>query len=251
MVGSAEEAAGLIRERLGPDARVLSVRPSPPKASAGSGRSPRSRSSPRSSRRPPAAREPARARGPRRPAARPRPRPGPAPSAAREPPALSELLRRSGLTEMALGRLQAVAELAELDGRPAPPGPGRDRPAPAARGRAPRPGPAADPGRLPRHPRGRPHHRALQMARPRGLPPGPARPRRHGRIRPAQSPRPASGLLRGARGARGPLSRDHPAGVPGGFVYFDLPGISLRNPADNAAMADFSPGSRSSSGSWS
>ena len=27
--------------------------------------------------------------------------------------------------------------------------------------------------------------------------------------------------------------------TPGGFVYFDLPGISLRTPADNAALADF------------
>lgn len=27
--------------------------------------------------------------------------------------------------------------------------------------------------------------------------------------------------------------------TPGGFVYFDLPGISLRNPAANTAMADF------------
>ena len=27
--------------------------------------------------------------------------------------------------------------------------------------------------------------------------------------------------------------------TPGGFVYFDLPGISLRNPGDNAALADF------------
>ena len=30
----------------------------------------------------------------------------------------------------------------------------------------------------------------------------------------------------------------HPA-TPGGFVYFDLPGISLRNPGDNAALAAF------------
>jgi flagellar biosynthesis protein FlhF len=29
------------------------------------------------------------------------------------------------------------------------------------------------------------------------------------------------------------------AAVPGGFVYFDLPGISLRDPAENAAIADF------------
>lgn len=27
--------------------------------------------------------------------------------------------------------------------------------------------------------------------------------------------------------------------TPGGFVYFDLPGLSLRNPAENAAIADF------------
>lgn len=27
--------------------------------------------------------------------------------------------------------------------------------------------------------------------------------------------------------------------TPGGFVYFDLPGLSLRNPADNAAIAEF------------
>lgn len=27
--------------------------------------------------------------------------------------------------------------------------------------------------------------------------------------------------------------------TPGGFVYFDLPGLSLRNPADNAAISDF------------
>ncbi len=30
----------------------------------------------------------------------------------------------------------------------------------------------------------------------------------------------------------------HPA-TPGGFVYFDLPGLSLRDPAANAALADF------------
>ena len=30
----------------------------------------------------------------------------------------------------------------------------------------------------------------------------------------------------------------HPA-IPGGFVYFDLPALSLRDPAENAAMADF------------
>jgi flagellar biosynthesis protein FlhF len=37
--------------------------------------------------------------------------------------------------------------------------------------------------------------------------------------------------------ARFPASTE--VAVPGGFVYFDLPGISLKNPADNAAMARF------------
>ena len=149
--------------------------------------------------------------------------PPPAPAPADEPPdelppeteraellatiaALEAISRRTSWDERRLR--MARAELAELDGSPAPPPPAgrlpRRRPRPRPRGRLPRRRPRPRPrGRLPRR-RPRP--------RPRGRPPAAPRPRPRGRLPRRRPPVPPDGMsCRSARVAAGrwsPRSRD-------------------------------------------
>jgi flagellar biosynthesis protein FlhF len=239
VVRAADEAATLIRERLGPNARVLSVRTV---SATGFGRlwcAPRLEVIARIDAPPPVA-EPA------LPAAASAP--APAPTAAARPivrprppraKSLATLLRCSGLSELALGRLQAAPDWDELQTAPlhrALVGAGRhlrreaerrEEPAPLTRAAffgAPGVGRTTAlckwlgtevfrRGRLG-------HVVTVEFDRPN--PPGPL---------------PVFCEALGVPVAHFPAAT-RPA-VAGGFVYFDLPGLSTRDPAENAALADF------------
>jgi len=113
VVSTAAEAAAVIRDRLGPEARVLSVRTVPAAGLRRLWSSPRieviAQSSPASPAATPEPESPealpvapqARAQGARRPA-----------------PSLAQLLRRSGLSEMALARLQMAPYWTDLAAAP-------------------------------------------------------------------------------------------------------------------------------------
>ncbi len=250
-VRSATEAVALIRERLGPTARVLSVRPVPQTGLRRFFSGPRLEvvaqlDTPPA---PVSAAPPApgsRLAGVSDEPAEPSPTSGRAPEASVErrsrmndatSQGLEGLLRRSGLTEGALGRLQAGANWTELNALPL--------------------------------------HRALvETARHlrRQVDARPARPPlsraaflgtsgvgrttalckwlsvevfRRARIghvvtvefdRPNPSgPLPVFAEALGVPLAHFPCATEPAA--PGGFVYFDLPGISVRRPADNAQLA--------------
>jgi len=237
VVRAADEAAALIRERLGPEARVLSVRTVP---ATGLGRlwaAPRLEVI-------------ARIDAPSAPAEPPPPAAAPVrepiaetppafPARTARPKSLAALLRRSGLSELALGRLQAAPGWEELQAAPlhrALVGAGlqlrreaerREEPAPLKRAAflgAPGAGrttalckwlgaEAFRRGRLG-------HVVTVEFDRPN--PPGPL---------------PVFCEALGVPVAHFPAAT-RPA-VAGGFVYFDLPGISARDPAENAALADF------------
>jgi len=232
VVASAEEAATLIRERLGPEARVLSVRNVETTGLRSLWASPRLEVIARID--PPA---PSPAAPPPPPAAGPLGGDG-----SRRPPptrSLSDLLRRSGLSEVALGRLQAAPFWAGSEAAPlhrALVGAGEHLRREADRRWA-----------------GAPLTRAAFIGAP-----GVGRTTalckwlgaevfRRGRLghvvtvefdRPNPTgPLPVFGEALGVPVARFP-ARTQPA-VAGGFVYFDLPGISVSDPAENAALSEF------------
>lgn len=254
-VKSAEEAVALIRERLGPTARVLSVRTveasglkrlfaaprlevvaqvDPPAASEAEGPKFRIVSSETASPAPdatetetPVSETPVERR--------------PLRADLRNPPALglSGLLRRSGVTESALSRLQSGPNWDELNNLPLH--------------RA-----LAETSRLLRQQADlRPQRAAISRAAFLGaagvgrttalckwIAQEVFRRARMGHVVSVEFDRPNSlGPLPVFSEALGvPLAHfpceTRPA-VPGGFVYFDLPGISARRPGDNAAIAEF------------
>lgn len=236
VVGSAEQAATLIRERLGEQARVLSVR-------SVNGGWWRLLSSPKleviAQIEPPA--------GTAAPASveitADETAAAPAPSGRRLQPdstrSLPELLRRSGFSETVLNRLESTPGWAELSGAPLH--------------RA-----FVEVGRqLCSRVESRPARPALSRAAFLGAP-GVGRTTalckwlaaevfRHarlGHVVTAEFDRPHSpGPLPVFCEALGVPVAHYPAStqpaIPGGFVYFDLPGLSLRAPEDNAALAAF------------
>lgn len=259
-VRSAEEAVSLIRERLGPDARVLSVRSVEPKGLKKLFATPRLEVIAQID--PPAAPpstsaisdEPAMppfagpddAAGTPEPSGRPTEpaRPAPNRSASREDLpgsslGLSDLLRRSGLTETALTRLQAGAHWHELNRLPL-------HRALAETSRLLRERAEARPGRPPLT-------RAAFLgaagvgrttALCKWLSVEVFRRARMGHVvtHEFDRPNPLGPLPVFAEALGVPLAHfpceTQPA-VPGGFVYFDLPSISYRRPSDNQALADW------------
>lgn len=229
-VRSAAEAVGLIRERLGPAARVLSVRSVPARGWRRLVGVPRLEvvaqiDSPAPA---PAAEEPA-------PAAAPTPPPAAPPA----PADLAGLLRRSGLTEGALGRLQAGAHWGELNTLPL-------HRALAETARRLREQIEARPGRAPLS-------RAAFLGTPgvgrttalcKWLSAEVFRRARLGHVVTVEFDRPnPSGPLPVFAEALGVPLAHFPCGtrsaVPGGYVYFDLPGLSVRRPADNRPLAEW------------
>ncbi|HEX3730539.1 MAG TPA: flagellar GTP-binding protein [Opitutaceae bacterium] len=240
-VRSADEAATLIRERLGPQARVLSVRTVESGGLARLWAAPRlevvAQIDPSLPVPPEAAALPAAFVPPP-----PLPIEQPAPElprlAPRAPRSLAALLRRTGLSELALGRLQSSPGWDSLQALPLH----RALAEAGARLRL-----EAD------RPAGRPLTRAAFLGAP-----GVGRTTalckwlgmevfRRGRLghvvsvefdRPnPPGPLPVFCEALGVPVARFPAST-RPA-VPGGFVYFDLPGLSTRDPGENKALADF------------
>lgn len=234
VVASADEAATLIRERLGPDARVLSVRTVETAGLRSLWASPRleviARIDP-----PPPPPVPSLSEPPAQPVQEEGDRRRKAPSAR----SLADLLRRSGLSEVALGRLQAAPFWAESETAPlhrALVGAGEHLRREAGKRSS-----------------GTPLTRAAFIGSP-----GVGRTTalckwlgaevfRRGRIghvvtvefdRPNPTgPLPVFGEALGVPVARYP-AQTQPAAA-GGFVYFDLPGISVNNPEENASLADF------------
>jgi flagellar biosynthesis protein FlhF len=229
IVASADEAAGVIRERLGPAARVLSVRTLAPAGFSRIWAAPRLEVIAQVEA-PPAA--------------------GPVAGPAEEAPAilrparssprsLRDLLRRSGLSELALGRLERAPFWDQVNA------------APLHRALA----------EIGRHLRAEARRRAPRAALTRAAflgAPGVGRTTalckwlgaevfRRGRLghvvtaefdRPhPPGPLPVFCEALGVPVARFPAATE-PA-VAGGFVYVDLPGINARDPAANAALADF------------
>ena len=239
-VASAEQAVALIREKLGPEARVLSVR-----AVATDGwrrlfRAPQLEVIAQMDAPPPAlpsgfaavSAEPAMPVG-ASPETEPKPR-LPAPPASI---GLAGLLRRSGLTEAALGRLQAAANWGEWNAMPL-------HRALAETARQLR-------QQVDSRPVCAPLTRAAFLGTPgvgrttalcKWLAVEVCRRARLGHIVTVEFDRPNStGPLPVFSEALGvPLAHfpcETRSAVPGGFVYFDLPGISPRRPSDNALLA--------------
>lgn len=243
-VRSASEAVTLIRERLGPTARVLSVRPI---ASSGLRRlfsgprleviaqldAPLAPATVPGSRLSGVSAEPAE---PIVPSAEPTaPRPGRLPDLTTQ--GLENLLRRSGLTEGALGRLQSGANWPELTAMPL-------HRALVETARQLRQQVEARPARAPLS-------RAAFLGTPgvgrttalcKWLAVEVFRRARIGHVVTVEFDRPNPGgpLPVFAEALGVPLAHfpcsTQPA-VPDGFVYFDLPGVSVRRPADNAQLA--------------
>lgn len=249
-VKSIEQAVSLIREKLGPSARVLSVRSIEPSGLTKLFSSPKLEVIAQIDA--PAAESLAAHRTPltavsSEPALPEDPAPAPAPVAAPRnrlsqlPPnlGLSGLLRRSGITETALNRLQAGANWNELNTLPLH--------------RA-----LAETSRLLRtqvesRPTRAPLSRAAFLGAPgvgrttalcKWLAQEVIRRARLGHVVSVEFDRPNSlGPLPVFAEAMGvPLAHfpcETEAAVPNGFVYFDLPGLSPRRPQDNAALAGF------------
>jgi len=227
-VASAEEAASLIRERLGPDARVLSVRSLPAPGVQRLWSAPRleviAQIDPEASEAPAAM-------------------PGPSGHAAgRKVPrerTLRDLLRRSGLSEVALGRLQAAPFWAESASWPlhralAEAGEHLRRDAEQRWRRTPltRAAFLGGPG----------VGRTTALCKWLGT--EVFRRSRLGHVvtvefdRPNPTgPLPVFGEALGVPVARYPAATE--AAVPGGFVYFDLPSFSVGEPSENTALAGF------------
>lgn len=241
-VRGAEEAASLIRERLGPQARVLSVRSV---EAAGIRRfwgAPRLEVIAQVDRPEAASAAPPGAAPFAPPPPVPLEPPSPPPIRLPEPRAprsLAALLRRSGLSEVALGRLQSSPGWEELQGAPlhralAEAGRrlGREAAPPPSRGPLTRAAFLGAPGvgrttalckwlGMEVFRRARLGH-VVSVEFDRPNPPGPL---------------PVYCEALGVPVARFPAAT-RPA-VPGGFVYFDLPGLSVRDPSENAALASF------------
>lgn len=249
-VHSASEAVTLIREKLGPSARVLSVRPLPStglRKLFGSSRlevvaqldaAPAEAAVP--SVPPPGSRLSGVSAEPAGPAEVVSP-PSPAPARRREADLTSQglehLLRRSGLTEGALGRLQSGAHWHELNTMPL-------HRALVETARHLRQQVDARPARAPLS-------RAAFLGTPgvgrttalcKWLAVEVFRRARMGHVVTVEFDRPNPGgpLPVFAEALGVPLAH-FPCGtqpaVANGFVYFDLPGLSVRRPADNAQLA--------------
>ncbi len=258
-VKSAEEAVTLIREQLGPTARVLSVRAveqgglkgifGAPRlevvaqVDAAGGDEPPSRLEALSAEpalpQPESAAEDPAATSPRPSPESPVRRTGRSDERVSPPMGLSGLLRRSGLTETALTRLQSGPNWDELNTLPLH--------------RA-----LAETSRLLRqHADTRPQRPPLSRAAFLGAP-GVGRTTalckwiaqevfRRGRLGHVVSvefdrPNPLGPLPVFSEALGVPLAHfpcETRAAVPGGFVYFDLPGISPRRARDNAPIAEF------------
>ncbi|MEJ1971901.1 MAG: hypothetical protein WDM96_05250 [Lacunisphaera sp.] len=149
------------------------------------------------------------------------------------------MLRRAGFSESILGRLQNSSDWAALRAMPLHRALVETSRTLQRIAEARKPVAPAHPRRFHRPGRLGPHHRAVQVARVRGFAPRPHRARGRGRVRPAHLARPAPDFLRGPRRAAGALSGLDPAAAPGGFVYFDLPPLSLRDPRANEPLASF------------
>jgi flagellar biosynthesis protein FlhF len=239
VVRAAEEAATVIRERLGPDARVLSVRNVEASGLSRLWAAPRLEVIARIDL-PPAplpAPEPVQAAEPApAPAAAEAPAPRPR---LRQPKSLAALLRRSGLSEMTLSRLEAAPEWDEL------------RTAPLHRA-------LVQAGRHLRREAERreepaPLNRAAFLGAPgvgrttalcKWLGAEVFRRSRLGHVVTVEFDRPnPPGPLPVFCEALGVPMAHFPAAtrpaVSGGFVYFDLPGLSTRDPSENDALADF------------
>jgi flagellar biosynthesis protein FlhF len=234
-VGSAEEAAALIRERLGADARVLSVRNVPAGGLRQLWAAPRLEVVARF--------DPAPVPAPALPPPDPEP-PDAEPIAApsRQRPAtrsLRDLLRRSGLSETALGRLQAASFWSDLPAVPL----------------------HRALGEVGRHLRREAEARTGQVPLSRAAflgAPGVGRTTalckwlgnevfRRGRLGHVVSvefdrPNPPGPLPVFCEALGVPVAH-FPAttlpAVPGGFVYLDVPGISSTDLAENARLAEF------------
>ncbi len=243
-VKSIEQAVALIREKLGPSARVLSVRALEPTGLKKLFSSPKleviAQMDAPSAESPSAARTPLLAVSSELalptesvPAARSRLAPFPSSLG------LTGLLRRSGITETALTRLQAGVNWEELNTLPL-------HRALAETSRLLRTQAEARPSRAPLS-------RAAFLGAPgvgrttalcKWLAQEVYRRARLGHVvsvefdRPNPlGPLPVFAEALGVPLAHFPCGTD--AAVPNGFVYFDLPGISLRRPADNAPLAAF------------
>ena len=168
-----------------------------------------------------------------------KPTPAPKPRPARTSPPLAELLRRSGLSELALGRLQEMPIWPQLTAAPlhrALAEIGRHLQEESARrwAQAPlsRTAFLGTPG----------VGRTTAMCKWLGS--EVFRRARSGHVILAEFDRPNSpGPLPVFCEALGVPVVRHPASThpttPGGFVYFDLPGISLRDPSENSAISAF------------
>ena len=241
-VNSAEQAVTLIREKLGPNARVLSVRSVTAAGWRRVFRGPQLEVIAQIDAPIPVAVPPptfsAVSAEPALPAAIP-PEAGVNPRSGRPPAALglAALLRRSGLTEAALGRLQATANWGDWTSMPL-------HRALAASARQLRQQADARPVRAPLS-------RAAFLGTPgvgrttalcKWLAVEVFRRARRGHVVTVEFDRPnPTGPLPVFSEALGvPLAHfpceTRPA-VPGGFVYFDLPGLSPRRPIDNAPLA--------------
>jgi flagellar biosynthesis protein FlhF len=228
VVASAEEAATLIRERLGPDARVLSVRSLPAPGVQRLWSAPRLEVVAQIGAGPSEA-----SAGTQDPASAP-----PGRKAPRER-SLRDLLRRSGLSEVALGRLQSAPFWEESASWPLH--------------RA-----LAEAGEhlrrdAERRWRRTPLNRAAFLGGPgvgrttalcKWLGTEVFRRSRLGHVvtvefdRPNPTgPLPVFGEALGVPVARYPAATE--AAVPGGFVYFDLPSFSVDEPSENTALAGF------------
>jgi len=233
------EAAQIIRERLGASARVLSVRSVEPSglkrlwqssrlevlANIDEPEAPEEIPTPRSDE-------------PVPPPTRSAELPGPRGRSLPPAQTLSTVLLRCGLSEVALGRLQSSPFWPELTEAPlhrALAEVGRHLQQKAASRRAPRLSRAAflgTPG----------VGRTTALCKWLGV--ETTRHHRRGHVIAAEFDRPNStGALPVFCEALGVPLAHYPAStqpaVPGGFVYFDLPGISIRSPAANAGIAEF------------
>ncbi len=245
-VKSIEQAVSLIREKLGPSARVLSVRSIEPTGLTKFFSAPKLEVIAQIDA--PAAASLAASHPPlsvvsSEPALPADPTPAPAPRhrLSQLPPnlGLSGLLRRSGITETALNRLEAGANWKELSSLPLH--------------RA-----LAETSRLLRtqvesRPTRAPLSRAAFLGSPgvgrttalcKWLAQEVIRRARLGHVVSVEFDRPNSlGPLPVFAEAMGiPLAHfpcETEAAVPNGFVYFDLPGLSTRRPSDNAPLAAF------------
>jgi flagellar biosynthesis protein FlhF len=239
-VRSTDEAVSLIREKLGPAARVLSVRSAAAPGLRKLFAAPRLEVIAQVDADEPAAPaiaetsdEPALPEAPAEPAARARLTPFPSSLG------LTGLLRRTGISDTAFDRLQAGPAWAELNALPL-------HRALAETARLLRSHAEARPGRAPLSRAaflgaagvGRTTALCKWIARET------FRRARAGHVVSVEFDRPnALGPLPVFSEALGVPLAHFPCGtepaVPGGFVYFDLPGMSVRRPADNASMRFF------------